>query len=309
MPKLYIDDFVGVSNKLESLPMAFAIRKEYGHEIILDWPELDSFSVMDTCRGKVRISARIGAIRIRSCDDRLFRNLRNRKIILRSLDGPAFRLDPIYMEVAAKIRLNPEPTNAIREAFVRFRERPVVGVHVRRGDYRENKKDRYDVRELEWPSVPLWWYEHAMSAVVRREPDVVFFLSANGSLDSFASLRKNFDLFSLDIPNPYCNKKGGHESEVHPVIDLFALACCPTILATPMSGYSHWAANVLALPSTCLVPLPGMTRAEPAIGVLGLYGMRLPVWRAFGRQSRNTPRVSSELEGIDLARQAFPDWL
>lgn len=57
MPKLYIDDFVGVSNKLESLPMAFAIRKEYGHEIILDWPELDSFSVMDTCRGKVRGAA------------------------------------------------------------------------------------------------------------------------------------------------------------------------------------------------------------------------------------------------------------
>ena len=45
MPTVYIDDFVGVSNKLETLPMAFAIRKAFGHEIVLDWPELDSFRV------------------------------------------------------------------------------------------------------------------------------------------------------------------------------------------------------------------------------------------------------------------------
>lgn len=37
-----IDDFVGVSNKLETLPMAFAIRKVFGHEIVLDRPELDA---------------------------------------------------------------------------------------------------------------------------------------------------------------------------------------------------------------------------------------------------------------------------
>ncbi|MBP2678362.1 MAG: hypothetical protein H6Q83_2243, partial [Deltaproteobacteria bacterium] len=63
MPTVYIDDFVGVSNKLETLPMAFAIRKAFGHEIVLDWPELDSFRVEDTRRGSVRILARIGAIR------------------------------------------------------------------------------------------------------------------------------------------------------------------------------------------------------------------------------------------------------
>jgi hypothetical protein len=309
MPKLYIDDFVGVSNKLETLPMAFAIRKAYGHEIILDWPELDTFSVGETSRGKVRVVARMGAIRVRSCDSRQFGRLKGKKIILRSLDGPAFRLDPIYMDVAAKIRLDPEPALAIREAFARFGDRPMVGVHLRRGDYLDAGDDRYDVRELEWPSVPLWWYEHVMTAVVRRQKDAVFFLSATGDLDLYTSLRKNFDLFSLDVPNPYGYKGSGHESHVHPVFDLFALACCPMILATPLSGYSHWAANVLGAPSSCLVPIPGMTRAEPAIGLLQLYGMRLPVWRAFGRQSRNTRRVSEELEGVDLSLPPNTDWL
>jgi hypothetical protein len=309
MPKIYIDDFVGVSNKLEALPMAFAIRKEHGHEIVLDWPELDSFSVADTHRGKVRIIARIGAIRVRSCDDRLFKELKGRKIILRSLDGPAFRLDSIYLDVAAKIRLNPELARTVREGFARYGDRPMVGVHMRRGDYHDIGDDLYDVADVEWPSVPLWWFEHAMAAVSRRQKDVLFFLSTTGDPDSYTALRKNFDVFSMDVPNTYGYKGGGHESRVHPVVDLFTLACCPVILATPLSGYSHWAANVLGAPSTCLVPIPGMTHSEPAIGVLRLYGMRMPVWRAFGRQSRNTPRASSDLGEVDISRPAFTDWL
>ncbi len=309
MPEIYIDDFVGISNKLETLPLAFAIRKTYGHEIILDWPELDSFSVADTRRGTVRILARIGAIRLRSCDDKRFRGLKNRKIILRSLDGPAFRLDPIYLEVAAKIRLNPDLAGEIRETFSRFGDRPVVGVHLRRGDYAEVSDDGYDVTAIEWPSVPIWWYEHVMAAVARRQKDVLFLLSATGDPTSYTVIRKNFDVVSMNVPNPYGYKCGGHESYVHPVADMFALACCPVILATPLSGYSHWAANVLGGPSTCLVPVPGMSRGEPGIGSLRLYGMRLPVWRAFGRQSRNLSRVSVSMEGVDLSRPAHTDWL
>lgn len=309
MPKVYIDDFVGVSNKLETLPLAFAIRKAYGHDIVLDWPELDSFSVEETRREPVRFLARVGAIRVRSCDERLFRKLRGRKIILRSLDGPEFRLDPIYLEVAARIRLDPSLARSIRESFARSGNRPVVGVHIRRGDYAEASGDGYDPKTVEWPSVPLWWYEHAMEAVVRRRKDALFFLSATGDPDSFSMLGKRFDVLSLDVPNPYAYKGGGHQSRVHPVADLFALACCPVILATPLSGYSHWAANALGGPSDCLVPVPGMTPADPAIGLLRLFGMRLPVWRAFGRQSRNTPRVAGDLEGIDLSRPARTDWL
>ncbi|MFZ2393476.1 MAG: hypothetical protein WBI05_04060 [Rhodoferax sp.] len=56
MPKLYIDEFVGVSNRFETLPLAFAIQKEYGHQIILDWHELDSFAVSGTTRDNPRRS-------------------------------------------------------------------------------------------------------------------------------------------------------------------------------------------------------------------------------------------------------------
>ena len=144
MPTVYIDDFVGVSNKLETLPMAFAIRKAFGHEIVLDWPELDSFRVEDTRRGSVRILARIGAIRVRCCDDRLFNSLRRKKIILRSLDGPAYRLDPIYMEVASRIRLDPGLSGRIRSAFDAFGDRPVVGIHL--AAWRLRSFARRDVR-------------------------------------------------------------------------------------------------------------------------------------------------------------------
>jgi len=309
MPTVYIDDFVGVSNKLETLPMAFAIRKAFGHEIVLDWPELDSFRVEETRRGSVRILARIGATRVRCCDDRLFNSLRGKKIILRSLDGPAYRLDPIYLEVASRVRLERLLSDGIRSLFSRVGDRPVVGVHIRGGDYQPSAGDAYDPLRAEWPAVPLWWYEHVMGSIARQRKDACFFLSATGDPGRYTVLRRNFDVVSLDMENPYGYKGADHGSKVHPVADLFALACCPLILATPLSGFSHWAANALGGPSDCLVPLAGATRRAPGTGLLRLHGMRLPVWRAFGRNTMNITAVSEGLEGVDLSRRARYEWL
>jgi len=309
MPNLYIDEFVGISNRLETLPLAFAIRKAYGHDIILDWRELDSFSVADTRRGKVRIMARLGAERIRECDAARFATLRNKKIILRSLDGPSELLDPIYLEVAAKVRLAPMLAEGVRAFFARVGNRPMVGVQVRHGDFTIVDENRYDVCGAEWPAVPLWWYEKAMAAVCRKEKDPCFFLSCTGNPDSYATLHRNFDVLTLDLRSPYGYKDAtDHYSAVNPVADLFALACCPVILATPISGYSHWAANVLGGPATCIVPLPGATPDAPAMGVLQLYGKRLPAWRTAGRGGR-AERVSGGLEGVDLTRGVTTDWL
>ncbi len=262
MPKLYIDEFVGISNRLEVLPLAFAIRKAYGHEIILDWHELDSFSVADTSRGKVRLLARIGALRVRHCDEALFATLAGRKIILRSLDGPAEKLDAIYLETAAKLKLAPHLTRAIRQAFDKYQGRPVIGVHIRQGDYELVNDQRYEITK-EWPAVPVWWYEQMMAEIVRRQPDACFFLSCTGAPPAFRELHERFEVFTLDVPSPYQYKGPDHHSSVNPVADLFALACCPVLLATPISGYSHWAANALGPPSTCIVPRPGATRDYP----------------------------------------------
>ncbi len=309
MPKLYIDEFVGISNRLETLPLAFAIRKTYGHDIVLDWRELDSFTVDDTTRGAVRILARLGAQRIRDCDRTTFDGLRDKKIILRSLDGPSEVLDPIYLEAGRKIHLNRELAEGIKRSFSAFKDRPVVGVHIRHGDFLVVNENIYDPIATEWPAVPIWWYEKAMAAMLRKQKDVCFFLSCTGDPSSFDALHKNFDVFSLQTESHYEYKQNSpHQSTVNPVADIFALGCCPTLLATPVSGYSHWAANVLGGPTTCIIPLPGATPDAPAMGKLEIYGQRLPVWRAAGRNGTAEP-LSADLDGLNVDKAAHTDWL
>jgi hypothetical protein len=307
MPRLYIDEFVGISNRLEVLPLAFAIRKAYGHEIILDWRELDSFSVDDTRRGKVRILARLGAERIRDCDAATFARLANQKIILRSLDGPEDVLAPIYLEAARKIHLAPHLVASIRASFATRKDRPIVGVHIRQGDYELDNPDCYEIGK-EWPAVPLWWYEETMARIAAAQPDVSFFLACTGDPAAFESIRTRFDTFSLDTKSPYDYKGPDHQSVVNPVADLFALACCPTLLATPISGYSHWAANVLGDPTTCIVPLPGATRDNPLCGRVELYGERMPRWRNAGRAGADTTPLN-DFASLNLNQFAHLDWL
>lgn len=309
MPKLFIDEFVGITNRLEALPLAFALRKAYGHEIILDWHELDSLSIDDTRQGKVRLLARLGALRVRNCDRALFDTLGGKKIILRSLDGPSEILDPIYLESARKVHLVPSLAASIRQSFAPYAGRPVVGVHIRHGDYQMAREDRYEITGVEWPAVPVWWYEKTMARIAARQPDVCFLLSSTGDPDSYPTLRRNFDVFTLDAVSPYTYKGADHLSRVNPVADLFALACTPVMLATPVSGYSHWAANVLGSPTVSIVPIPGATPDNPRCGKVELYGRRLPVWREAGREGTNTLQLSADLSEIDMGRKAQLDWL
>lgn len=308
MPKLYIDEFVGISNRLETLPLAFAIQKAYGHEIILDWHELDSFSVAGTTRGKVRLLARLGALRVRNCDLALFNTLGGKKIILRSLDGPDELLNPLYLETARRIRLAPMLAESIQRTFDEFKGRPVVGVHVRRGDYSLGDADCYRVDQT-WPAVPEWWYAKTMHAIKRIQPDVVFFLASSGDPRALRELHEGLEVITLEAPSPYKYKLADHTSEVNPVADIFALACCPVILATPLSGYSHWAANALGEPSDCIVPMTGATRANPLCGLVIMYGSRLPRWRNAGRTGDDTVPLTDGFSNLDLSRPANTDWL
>ena len=310
MPKLYIDEFVGITNRLETLPLAFALKEAFGHTIILDWHELDSFSVDQTQTGKIGFWQKLGAARVRNCDAQQFKDLKNKNLVLRSLDGPSDLLDPIYLEVARKIHLAPHLAAAIKQSFSPYLQRPVVGVHVRHGDYHMENPDRYVVEGVEWPAIPVWWYEKVMAKIVARQPDVCFLLSSTGNPDSYPTLRKNFDVFTVDAPSPYGYNGIDHRSEVNPVADLFALACVPVMLATPISGYSHWAANVLGAPTSCIVPLPGATAKNVLCGRVDLYGKRLPAWRAAGREGSDTVVLdSSSLSGIDFSQRAQLNWL
>jgi hypothetical protein len=308
MPKLYIDEFVGITNRLETLPLAFAIRRKYGHDIVLDWHELDSFSVDDTRRGKVALLARLGAKRIRDCNAAMFATLADQKIILRSLDGPEAELGPIYLNVASKIHVAPHLAARIRELFASLDDRPVVGVHIRQGDYVLANQNKYEITK-EWPAVPVWWYEAAMAAIVAKQPETCFLLSCNGDPAQFRTLHDRFDIVTLDVRSHYQYKGSDHDSLVNPVADLFALACCPTLLATPVSGYSHWAANALGSPTSCIVPVPGATREQPLMGRVELYGGRLPRWRAAGRTGSDTLALNLQLDGMNFDRRADTAWL
>ncbi len=307
-PKLFIDEFVGISNRLEALPLAFAIRETFGHDIVLDWRELDSFSVSDTSRGRVRLLARVGALRIRTCDRALFDTLGERKIILRSLDGPSELLDPIYLDTARRIRLSAELSQSIKATFKRVQGRPLVGVHVRHGDFQLVDAHVYR-NDVEWPAVPVWWYAETMRAIKKIQPDVVFFLSSTGNPAAFKELYDGLEVISLDTPSPYAYKGSDHGSAVNPVADIFALACCPVLLATPISGYSHWAANALGAATDCLLPLPGASRENPSRGLVRLFGSRLPHWRAAGRTGSGIVPLADGFADIDFSRSARTDWL
>jgi hypothetical protein len=255
----------------------------------------------------VGVFAKLGALRLRSCDRALFDTLGGRKIILRSLNGPDELLDPIYLDVGRRVKLVPELARDVVATFARARGRPVVGVHIRHGDYELENADVYRV-DREWPAVPVWWYALAMAAIKRAQPDVAFFLSGTGDPAALAELQ-GFETLTLSVGSHYHYKGEGHGSKVNPVADLFALACCPLILATPLSGYSHWAANVLGSPSECIVPLPGATRDDPRRARVSLYGARLPRWRAAARNGADSVALGGGFSGLDLARPADTRWL
>jgi hypothetical protein len=63
------------------------------------------------------------------------------------------------------------------------------------------------------------------------------------------------------------------------VVDLFGLACCTTLIATPTSSFSHWAANCLGPPTRAILPPPRTTRAEPGWGVCEIRGGVALDWR------------------------------
>jgi hypothetical protein len=309
-PRVYIDDYNGITAHLETLTMAFAIRKAYGHEVALDWRELDALEIEETIRRRVTILAKIGALRLRHCcDKQTFQTLKGKKIICRSEDGPAEFLDPIYLEVAKKVKIRRDVADKIVQRFGDIKDRPVVGLQIRRGDFSLASDSLYDPALAEWPSVPLWWYEKVMNALLKNQKNLVFFLSASGDPDSYAGLRRNFDTVTLDIPNPYHWKGPGHQSEVHPVADLFALACCPLILATPISNFSHWAINVLGHPSTALIPLKGANPDKPLTGILSLHGQRLSVWRKICRSENSELVKKFDFEHPLLSTPARTDWL
>ena len=308
--RLYLNQYVGLVNRLESLILAFAIRRAHGHEIFLDWKELDAL-VIDGCgQGSIGPLRRIGALRWRSCtSEEVFAQLgRHRTIILRTYIGPPEILRSLRLPTVARIRVRAWVAAAIRDVFGPRADRPMVGVHIRRGDYTLTSPDVYDASAARHPAVPIWWYERAMAALLRRSPDAVFYLSHSGPGEAFDELRRNFDVVQGAVRNPNRRQVSGHESEVHPVVDLFSLACCPVILGTPMSSFTHWAANLLGPRSTCVLPRLRVSRSDWGACEIRLPDAGLEEWSEACKSQGSLRPLSPELSEI-APRPVSVDWL
>jgi len=306
--RIYIEAFCGLCNRLEVFVLAYAIHRAFGHEIVLGWPELDVLQIAGTRRGTPGLCGRWGALRVRKCNSETFQDLApERKIILRGFSGPEEWMSAVYEEAVSKVTLHPALAGEVMAVFRRIGSRPMVGVHLRQGDFPLLSGQDYDLSQGRLCAVPAWWYESVMQAIVRRQPDVCFLVCHNGGTETASRLKKNFDVIEMPVANPYRNDPG-HRSSLHPVADLFALACCPVILGTPVSSFSHYAANVLGSESVCLLPPPRMSMDQPAVVRIRGYKQLLDHWVHACLRGENEP-LSPSLEGIELGRPAETQWL
>jgi hypothetical protein len=307
--KVFLTDFVGLSTRLECLSMAFVISDYFGHEVCLDWPELDSFNVIGTRRESLGLTGRLGALRMRDYSDQLFFKIKDhRKVILRTDQGPAHLLERYRLPTAKRIKLRPDYVQVIRDTFGAYANRPVVGVHIRRGDFNLTNEDTFDAKSAEWPATPTWWYEFALQTIIKTHPNTAFFLSCTGDPNLFNELKKNFDVFDLPTSSPYGYKGPDHDSKRHPVADLFALGCCGLIVASSCSTFSHYAANALGSSSACLIPPPQTTKGNPKGGVVELYGQGVNAWREACREGTNVQLINRESD-VPIPAPAQIDWM
>lgn len=279
MKKIYIANFSGLANRLEALVIAALIAERWGHAIFLDWPEKDSLSVAGAGRGWIKPWERIGSLKLRDFGEEELAMLGERRVIsLRSTYGPRERQRRQVLSTAARLAPHRRIAEAIRESFARFAGRPAVAVHIRQGDFHVSD-EVYDASAHRHPAPGLWWYEHLMREYAAAFPGVYFVVGYSGETDALARLKAQFDVLTLPPVFGYRSLLPGHRSAGHPVVDLFGLACCTTLIATPTSSFSHWAANVLGPRARAILPPPRTARVQPQWGVYETRGGVALDWR------------------------------
>src|SRR5262249_47204526 len=125
MKKLFLSNFSGLGNRLESLVIACLIQERFGHAIFLDWPEKDSLRVAGAAPGRIAPWERIGAVKLRDFgEDELVALGKARVINLRSTYGPRELQRRYTLPTAARLSPHPRIAAAIRETLQRFSGRP-----------------------------------------------------------------------------------------------------------------------------------------------------------------------------------------
>ncbi|MBF0133813.1 MAG: hypothetical protein HQL75_14660 [Magnetococcales bacterium] len=311
--KVYSTPFAGLCNRLEALPVCFAFQEYFGHEVVLDWPEADDLRIVGARFGKLYPWQKLGARRFSAPSPDEFAQLgRHRLLIQKGLFGGIPQVNRrLYLATGARLRLNPRLLVQLLAQFAPLGDTIVVGVHVRRGDYRPGTDDNlYDLEHHIHSQVPLWWYEYAMGEVMRRYQKVIFYLAHNGlTAEEEARLHQKFPLVQAPKDNPYRPKRQGHQAEANPVRDLFALACCPIIIGSPMSTFTHYPAHALGRPTLVIQPLSKTYRTAPHMGYSRLFGEGIHAWMDTLYKGVSFYPVRS---GVELPEVDYPqalEWL
>lgn len=306
--KIYIANTSGLGNRLESLVLASMIEDRFGHQIYLDWPEADCLQIVGTRIGAIPFWERPWSEKIRDFDTARLETLGKVRIInMRGTYGPRELQRHYVLPTAARLRPDPRISTTIRNTFATRQGRPAVAVHIRQGDF-VVAGDNYDANATRHPAPPLWWFEHVMEAWVRQFPDVYFALGYSGDPAALAQLKKRFDIITFPQVFDYQPLLPGHVSTGHPVVDMFGLACCTTLIATPTSNFSHWACNLLGARSRCVLPPPRMQRGETAFGIADLRGCVVLDWRDAAENGRGVTIISADRD-IPPPSPAVTDWL
>lgn len=310
MKKIFITDYVGLSTRLEALAMAFLISDYFGHEVCLDWLELDALHVVGARKRGRGVLGRLNSIKLLGDASAGFNRIQNyTNVNLRTHHGPEYLLRKMYLPTAQRVKLRPDLIEVIRDTFARYENRPLVGVHIRRGDFPLIKPDMFDVNAFEWPAVPDWWYEHVMAQIQQCVPNVAFFVSCSGSLDDFPNLQKNFDIFDMPSASPYSHLDVGHASARHPAVDLFALGCCNTLIGSPCSTFTHYAANMLGMPTQVLIPpAHPISQSHPSFSKVNLHGRGAADWYAACRTGEGQEAVT-DTRTLQITNGASVDWM
>ncbi len=315
MKRVFITEYVGLSTRLEALAMAFMISDYFGHEVCIDWNELDALHVIGATVRRRGLSGRLNSLKIKNDPGIAFNRIdfnriaSHRNVNLRTHEGPRHLLEKYLLPTARRVKLRPDLIDVIRDTFAQYADRPLVGVHIRRGDFPLVSEEEFDVNGFVWPAVPDWWYQHVMAQIQQAVPDVAFFVSCSGSLDAFPNLQRDFDVFDLPAASPYGYKEAGHQSRRHPAADLFALGCCRTLIGSTCSTFSHYAANMLGEPTTVLVPPAHKIFPDrPEFCRVDMHGRGAFDWYAACRTGRGL-RAVDDAASLPIARGACVDWM
>jgi len=309
--RVFVTEYVGLGTRLEALAMAFMISDYFGHEVCIDWRDVDALNIVGATFRRRGMLGRIDSIKLREDlpSANFHRIARHTNVNLRTHQGPRHLLERYYLPTARRVKLRPDLIDAIRAGFAPYADRPLVGVHIRRGDFPLMSESEFDVNAAVWPAVPDWWYEHVMGEIQKAVPEVAFYVSCSGSLDDFPHLAQRFPVFEIATESPYGYKGPTHHSKRHPAADLFALGCCSTLVATTCSTFSHYAANMLGEPTTVLLPPAYKIFANRAVYCsINMHGRGAFDWYEACRTGRGLKEVT-DADTLPISHGASVDWM